>query len=222
MKIETKYLYSIRNNIYIPNKTKMIYTASKKLVFLLFCSLAFCFSLWVFAYYPTTWDLQSTNNLKNQLEILTQNDNQILINFYYKTKFLWNKYAFDERIAWMLNEINLFLYNKLQTKKTLAKWSSKQFKIDFVTYNISWINQLNLGSDNCTWRYNTLDNISFAYDFPTALTIATWYRESNCGYYLPANGRWPFQITSKNYWSNQINEEIFVQTIIDFIKFSKI
>jgi hypothetical protein len=35
-------------------------------------------------------------------------------------------------------------------------------------------------SDYCLWRYNTLDNMSFANNFPTALTIAVWYRESSC------------------------------------------
>ncbi|MEI7557984.1 MAG: hypothetical protein WCJ45_04055 [bacterium] len=44
-----------------------------------------------------------------------------------------------------------------------------------------------------------MDTISFANDFPTALTIATRYRETNCGYYLPGNGDGPFQILSKDY-----------------------
>ena len=41
--------------------------------------------------------------------------------------------------------------------------------------------------------------MSFANDFPTALTIAVWFRESTCGYYLPKNGDGPFQIVSKDY-----------------------
>ena len=75
--------------------------------------------------------------------------------------------------------------------------------------------------DNCVWWYNTIDNISFANDFPTAITIAVWYKESNCGYYLPANGDGPFQIVSKDYWNGEITEDLFKQTVQDFIDFSK-
>ncbi|HBB04941.1 TPA: hypothetical protein DCZ39_08975 [Patescibacteria group bacterium] len=66
-----------------------------------------------------------------------------------------------------------------------------------------------------------MDSISFANNFPTALTIATRYREVNCGYYLPANGDGPFQILSKDYGTGQITESKFIQTMQDFIDFSK-
>jgi hypothetical protein len=87
------------------------------------------------------------------------------------------------------------------------------------TYNtgikdISWL-------DSCTWRYNTLDNISFANNFPTALTIAMRYRETNCGYYLPNNGDGPFQILSKDYGTGNITEDLFLRSVQDFIDFSK-
>ena len=57
-----------------------------------------------------------------------------------------------------------------------------------------------------------MDTLSFANNFPTALTIATRYREANCGYYLPANGDGPFQILSKDYGTGQITEAKFLQT----------
>ncbi|MEI8090807.1 MAG: hypothetical protein WCG98_00665 [bacterium] len=66
-----------------------------------------------------------------------------------------------------------------------------------------------------------LDTISFANNFPTALTIATRYREASCGYYLPSNGDGPFQILSKEYGTGQIDENLFTQTVQDFIDFSK-
>jgi hypothetical protein len=75
-------------------------------------------------------------------------------------------------------------------------------------------------TENCYWWYNTLDNLSYAYDFPTALTIAVWYRESSCWYYLPKNWDWPFQIVNKDYWNWEITKEIFEQTIRDFLEFS--
>lgn len=66
-----------------------------------------------------------------------------------------------------------------------------------------------------------MDTISFANNFPTALTIATWYRETHCGYYLPANGDGPFQILSKDYGTGQITEAKFLNMMQDFIDFSK-
>jgi hypothetical protein len=66
-----------------------------------------------------------------------------------------------------------------------------------------------------------LDNISFANNFPTALTIATRYRETSCGYYLPNNGDGPFQILSKDYWTGAITRWKFTQAVQDFIDFSK-
>jgi hypothetical protein len=63
--------------------------------------------------------------------------------------------------------------------------------------------------------------MSFANNFPTALTIAIRYRESSCGYALPKNGDGPFQITSKDYGSGAITETLFQQTIQDFLDFSR-
>ena len=66
-----------------------------------------------------------------------------------------------------------------------------------------------------------MDSISFANNFPTALMIATRYREANCGYYLPSNGDGPFQILSKDYGAGAITEAKFIQAMQDFIDFSK-
>jgi hypothetical protein len=63
--------------------------------------------------------------------------------------------------------------------------------------------------------------LSFAYNFPTALTIAVRYRESTCSYALPKNGDGPFQIISKDYGTDVITEDIFLQTIADFLDFAQ-
>jgi len=51
--------------------------------------------------------------------------------------------------------------------------------------------------------------------------MAIRYREASCGYYLPSNGDGPFQIISKDYGTGEITENIFVQSIQDFINFSQ-
>ena len=66
-----------------------------------------------------------------------------------------------------------------------------------------------------------MDTISYANNFPTALMMATRYREAHCGYYLPSNGDGPFQIVSKDYGTGQITEAKFLQAMQDFIDFSK-
>ena len=76
-------------------------------------------------------------------------------------------------------------------------------------------------SEYCIGRYNTLDDIAFTHDYPTAVLIATRYRETNCGYYLPRNGDGPFQIVNKDYGTGDIDEAAFVESVLDFVEFSK-
>jgi len=52
--------------------------------------------------------------------------------------------------------------------------------------------------------------------------MAVRYRETHCGYYLPKNGDGPFQILSKDYGTGEITPDLFIQTVQDFITFSKI
>ncbi|MBU0627302.1 hypothetical protein KKG31_02025 [Patescibacteria group bacterium] len=105
----------------------------------------------------------------------------------------------DEQLNYMLNDLNVYLINRLTVEKTRAKVESKTFKQEFLAqYLTGPIDEIR-EERSCTGRYNTLDNISFANNFPTALTVATRYREANCGYYLPGNGDGPFQIVSKDY-----------------------
>jgi hypothetical protein len=153
----------------------------------------------VSAYSPSTGDTQQVNLLNAQLDIISSGDMQDVWNFYSQIKVLLKDYGSDEQLNWMLSQLNTHLMDKLTTEKNKAKLSSKQSKQDFLTQYLTGEIQDISDQLSCTGRYNTLDNISFAYNFPTALTIATRYREANCGYYLPANGDGPFQIISKDY-----------------------
>lgn len=140
--------------------------------------------------------------------------------FYSQIKSLQSQFGFDERLTYILGQLASEMYAPIQTEKTKAKASSKQFKQEFLALYNTGIKTLP-EFDSCTGRYNTMDTISFANNFPTALTIAIWYRESNCGYYLPGNGDGPFQIVSKDYGTGAISEDIFIQSVQDFIDFSK-
>jgi len=175
----------------------------------------------VSAYQPTDDDLLQVDALQDQLTGIIADNNEDLRSFYSQIRTMQKTYTFDERIDYILTELNNFLWNLLQTRKQEAKVFSKEFKqifLDTYIWNISTEIEF---EQNCVWRYNTLDNIAFAHDYPTALLISTRYRETNCGYYLPANTRGPFQITSKNYGTGKITEDVFFASVIDFINFSK-
>lgn len=173
------------------------------------------------AYEPNAQEQEELSNLKNQIAPLIENDNQILRSFYEQTRKLHPHFT-DQKTAYHLEHLRDYLLTKLQMKKALATDEAKNLKTNFLAqYQGSWLATADPLSEKCYGRYQTLDNLSFAYDFPTALTIAVRYRESTCGYYLPKNKNWPFQITSKDYGTGEITKEIFETTIKDFLTFAK-
>lgn len=132
---------------------------------------------------------------------MIEKDNIALRNLYQQARDL-HPYFSDEKTAYYLEHLRDFLLTKIQTRKATAKFESQDLKKSFLAdYQGSGLSNAEVLSENCYGRYQTLDNLSFSYDFPTALTIAVWYRETTCGYYLPKNGDGPFQIVSKDYGS---------------------
>lgn len=73
----------------------------------------------------------------------------------------------------------------------------------------------------CMKYYDKIDEIAKEYDFPTALIVATWWREHTCKFENPANGRGNFQITSHYYSAGEIDRDDFENQVINFIVFSK-
>lgn len=171
------------------------------------------------AYKLTGDDLQNFNSNK---VTISQASDEGLWSYYTQLVKWYDILKQDERLATISSGLRDYAYSLFDSRKKLAKqqyiWEKANF-LDEYAENIEMNEEFPI--DKCIWWYNTIDNISFANNFPTALTIAVWYRESNCGYYLPANGDGPFQIVNKDYGSEEITEEVFKQTIQDFIDFSK-
>ncbi len=191
----------------------------KKLFFILCCTLFLGFS---FAYTPTSQDTANLNHLKSQLNVLVENNNVNLRDFYNQVKILQSDYSNDLRLNYMLWNLKDHLYNKLFSLKTAAKISSIPAKQAFLDQHITGISKEISGTlDNCIGWYNTLDDISFAYNFPTAITIAAWYRESTCAYFLPSNREGPFQIVGKDYGTGEISHNVFIETVVDFMEFTR-
>lgn len=200
----------------------------KKFFFVALAFLSFV-SVWFAAYIPTQKDTANLTDLKWQLDKLIANNNIDLWSFYNQIVNLQADYSGDERLNYMLEDLKYYLYsdtknnkNALSKQKSSAKATSKDSKTEFLEEYNTWFSvEIEDSLKNCTWWYKTLDDISFAYDFPTALTIAVWYRESSCAYYLPNNWDGPFQILSKDYGTGEITSKQFVQIVTDFLEFSK-
>ena len=172
------------------------------------------------ATYTFTWD--ELKNLNSQKITISEAWNNGLWKYYSQLDRWYKILKSDEKLWAKSLELRDYAYSLLDSRKKLAKQQSSAQKSKFVDQYIDEVSEdIEFPTDKCTWWYNTIDNISFANDFPTALTIAIWYRESTCSYYLPTNGYGPFQIMSKNYWTGEITEEIFKQSIQDFIDFAK-
>ncbi|MFA6255890.1 MAG: hypothetical protein WC606_01780 [Candidatus Absconditabacterales bacterium] len=174
-----------------------------------------------FAYQPTNQDIAQIKLLKTQLDSITTGNMKSKRDFYAQLKTLQEQFSNHEQLQYYFDELGVYLITQVNTEKVKAKIASKATKQDFVNQYSGGFSQEITTPDSCTGWYNTMDTISFANNFPTALTIATRYREVTCGYYMPTNGDGPFQIVSKDYGTGQMTEAKFLQTIQDFIDFSK-
>lgn len=176
----------------------------------------------VFAYTPTTQDTTNMNSLKSQLDNLVENNNINLWDFQNQVRKLEVQYSGDARLNYMFENLKDYLYAKLYSFKNVAKVSSKAVKQEFLdAYKTGFSVEISGSLNNCIGWYNTLDDISFAYNLPTPLTMAVWYRESTCAYHLPNNGDGPFQIMAKDYGTWQITQNLFIDTVVDFMEFTK-
>ncbi|MCX6825080.1 MAG: hypothetical protein NTY80_02535 [candidate division SR1 bacterium] len=173
------------------------------------------------AYEPTSQDIAQVKILKTQLDTITTGNMKDKWDFYAQLKTLQEQFSGYEQLNYYLNELGINLITQVNTEKVKSKATSKTAKQDFFNQWSGGFSQEITVADSCTGWYNTMDSISFANNFPTALMISTRYRETSCGFYMPNNGDGPFQILSKDYGTGQISEAKFIQTMQDFIDFSK-
>lgn len=170
--------------------------------------------------YTLTWD--ELTQLNQQKAIINNAWNYWVRDYYNQFSKRYNILKENDKLWSITKTLEEYSYSVFSKRKQTLR---QQYSSDMTNFLNEYKNNITIKDefpiDKCTWRYNTIDNISFANDFPTALTIAMRYRESTCAYYLPSNGDWPFQIVSKDYWTWEINEEIFTQAIQDFIDFAK-
>ncbi len=175
----------------------------------------------VFAYTPSAGDTAKITLLQTQLDTITSGNMKDKRDFYAQLKTLQEQFSWYDQLSYYLTTLADKLILQINGEKAKTKTLYKDFKQAFRNAYSGWFSKEITTPDSCTGRYNTMDTISFANNFPTPLMIGTRYRETNCGYYLPSNGDGPFQILSKDYGTWQITEAKFLQTMQDFIDFSK-
>lgn len=108
---------------------------------------------------------------------------------------------------------------KEEELKLITDYKEKS-KIFFETHGGSITTSLNV-SENCTKYFDFIDEIAKKNDFPIELVIATWSKEYNCNLWNPANGWWPFQITSQYYTPWSVSLEQFWESVQKYIDFTK-
>ena len=217
-KLEFKTNIHTLDNRFIPYS--FIKMKNKIQILLLSLVVIFWFCWISEAKYNLTWD--ELKQFNSQKVTISQASDSGLWKYYTQLAKWYNILEDDERLATISSGLRDYAYAQFDSRKKTTKQKSVTEKTNFLDeYRSDIMMEEEFPFDKCTGWYNTIDNISFANNFPTALTLAVWYRESGCGYYLPANGDGPFQIVSKDYWTGEITEEIFKQTVQDFVDFAK-
>ena len=178
----------------------------------------------IYAYTPTPEEEQRTQKLVAALDTFIAGDKAQLRHFYSQMLDLQDVFGEDQRLSYLIGTIRDHLHTKLQTMKTPKLLDGKIYKESFVYNYGSGIIQNHSIPQKCRDRRQYMDDISFVHNLPTAITMATRYAESTCGFYLPVHptygSNWPFQIITKDYGTGEMTESLFRQTVQDFVWFA--
>ncbi|GHW02628.1 hypothetical protein AGMMS50249_4140 [candidate division SR1 bacterium] len=192
----------------------------KKISLLFLFGLVFTLGVQTRAVYtPSATETQQLAAIKNTLNTVSNSD---LLGYYQQFASLAQQVAgHDEKLDYFLQNLRDYSYSQFSSQKNIAKQSARAGNADFVNELKDKLLIDGEISNSCLGYYNMIDNLSFANDFPTALSMAMRWRESTCGFVLPKNGDGPFQIVTKDYGTGEMTTQIFSQTLQDFFDFSK-
>ena len=163
-------------------------------------------------------------SITDKLNEIINGDKQILWNFYTQLRDIRDYFSGDQRMDYMISSIQNTLHDELQTMKIPALLDGKTTKEVFIHKYADNIIQDHSIPQKCWDRWQFLDDISFVHNLPTAITMATRYAESTCGFYLPIHATYgsngPFQIITKDYGTGEMTEKLYRQTVKDFVDFA--
>lgn len=192
-----------------------------KKIFLIFMFI-FLFTSSTFAYELSQKDKLSLEKVKKVLWDLSQKKDKVwLEQRIKKIDQILPKVRGNIRFWMIFNELKkeiVYIYELKTPKNEVSNYEFE--KVFFETHWKEITTNLKV-PEKCTIYYDEIDTIWKEYNFPTALIIAIWWKETNCWLYNPANGWWPFQITSSYHNPWDITFEEFKNDVIEFINFSK-
>lgn len=175
-------------------------------------------------YIPSSKDQSKIETVTTSLRNIIDNDSQTLRNFYVQLNDLQIIFKDHEQLSYLLEQIATNIHQDLQDMKKPKLLEGLTEKQSLVNNYSSGIIKEHSIPQRCRDSRQLLDDMSFVYNIPTAITLATRYAETTCGYYLPihptygSNG--PFQIITKDYGTGEMTPKLFRQTIQDFLEFS--
>lgn len=184
------------------------------------------FSSQSFAYELSSSDKNSLEKAKTMLwELSKTKDKSWFDSRVQKIDSLASKYKSNIRFWMIFNELKteMLAISDYLSPVDISKYQENIHVDEVDFFNMYWkeiTTDLKV-PEKCITYYDEIDQIGKELNFPTALIIAMWWKESNCWLYNPANGWWPFQITSSyhNPWDISLDE--LKTDIIEFINFSK-
>lgn len=213
-----------------------------KKILLLFILFLFSINI-TLAYKPTPDEVKSLNSLKVLFEKQANKRWELWLKRYIIVfENSLSTFSTDERKTFIINmiltdlndiHIKIKEKNELKLQEQLAlieKQKAEELKqiqdykikarafFDLYWWQITTSLSIN---EKCTKYFDFIDEIAKKNDFPTELVIATWWREYNCTLWNPANGWWPFQITSQYYTPWDISLEQFWESVQKYIDFTK-
>jgi hypothetical protein len=128
----------------------------------------------------------------------------------------------DSQIYFLLDTIHTYLDTSLRDMK---EQTTDDVVATYESFYDEYSDQIQSNDiplpPGCFAYTKDLDMLSFVYDVSLPVLIATRYRESTCGYYLPANTRGPMQIISHDYGTGSIEDhEIFIYAMSNYADFA--
>lgn len=188
---------------------------------------------WAFWYELSPEDNQKLINAKSKLWLSKYEKD---INWYYEVKK-----DLQESIDTSSDEKSLYFFTQLKDEVWYIIDSYKPHNYDEIKYEEEVVEQKDTSDfkqsffqqhgknivwdlkvkENCVKHYDFVDQIAKKNNFPTALIISIWRKESNCWLFNPYNGWWPFQITSQYHNPWEITLDEMWEKIQNYIDFSK-
>lgn len=159
--------------------------------------------LWIIIWWWYTQWAQSQEIFNKIIDNVwtTDNSREKVVQWYYSIDNIISRaaqFSGNEKKITDLKTVNEKLRTEIERRKNIEQWNTDDF-LNLYSGNIQWDKLSTL----CQKNYQIADDWSYAFDLPTALTIAVWDMESSCRLMNP-NAHGIFQIIANSYPTWQV------------------